>query len=374
MQPLLIKTDTLEEIVTDFDYSSFVYEWQKNQQRQISFTITKTQSNSFIFDLLQNEIHVIRQGQEYVIKQCAPKSNGRIITKDITATHVMYECQKTVWQYDTQGAEDNPVTMSISDVMNWYFNGNTAGFTWEVKGSFPNHQFTGVGDGSGMDGINKCVDTWGCNVWADNKHIILMDDTNWKKITSNQFRYLYNTDGVQASIDTTTVTNTVKCFPKMNQDDEGNNTGYVFAPFIHQNSASVSQWGTCYMAAIRDDRFTDQNSMDTYAEAQLHPDPDISLSLTYQGNQDVNEGDVWLFINEPLNFDADVTIVGLQIHDYSTDRPVITFSNTQQDIFQIQREIAQMAKKANTSAGNALIIASSATAGQIVIGTKVGEA
>lgn len=370
----LIKTDVLEEYLDGLDLDSFVYEWQKNQMRQISFTIYRTVFSAEIFDLLQNEIHLLYDGQEYVIKQCTPKSGGKIITKDIVASHVMYECQKKVWQYDTKGSEESPITLSVEDVMHWYFDENDAGFDFEVRGTFPTASLSRVGDGSGLDGINKCVgvDGWTINVWADNRHIILMDDANWMKLTSNQFRYLYNTDDVQASIDTTTVTNVTKCFPGQSQDDEGNNIGYVFPPFIHQNADSVNQWGKCYAPAVRDERFNSQSSMDAYAETQIHPDPDISLSLTYQGDQDVHEGDVWLFIHEPLNFDSDVTVVGIQKHPYTATKPTITFSNTLKDILQINREIAQQAKQAKTSAGSALTLANETAANQLTV-EMVGE-
>lgn len=368
----LIKTNTLEEYICDFDRSGFTYEWQNNQQRQISFTVYRTVYNADIFDLLQIGISIIFDGQEYVIQQATPKQVGNTITKDIVATHIMYECQKLVYQYNSKGSDDNPITMTIDEVMAYYFDGNNAGYTYEIKGTFSSASLSGVGNGSGMDGINKCVDTFGCYVWADNKKIILMDDDNFKTVTSKQFRYLYNTNDIQATIDRTNIVNSFMCYGKANQDESGNNTGYAFTPFMYADTDSINKWGLCYGPAISDDRFTNADSMKSYAATQAKPNPDVSLTMTYHGDDDVTEGEVWLFIAPLMGFESDVTVLGLQKYPYCSTKPSITLSNTLKDIYQIQREIAEQAKNARTSAGSALTIAKEAVSNQLQV-EIVGE-
>jgi hypothetical protein len=349
---LLVKTKDLEEPLIDFDRSSFNYQYQKNETRQIVFTITRTQYNFELFDLLQTGITLVFDGQQYICQQPVYKTSGKTIQKDITATHVMFECNKQVWKYETKDNGSTAVNVDPTDIMHWYFDGNDQGFDFEVKGTFGKKALTGVGDGSGQDGINLITSNWSANFWADNKHLIIASDDSFKKSVEKQFRYLYNTDDVQISVDRTTVVNTVKCFPKQND-----NGSYIFDPFIHQNADSLATWGKCFGSAVRDDEgeYTTKEDLDIYAETQLHPDPDVNAQLNYQGDEDVLEGETWLFIFPLLGFDADITVVGLQKYPFDpAQKTQITFSNSQKDMMQIQRQISRSASNAQKSAGSAL--------------------
>lgn len=363
----VIKTDSLEELLIDFYRSSFAYNWQNNQQRQIGFTAYRTENHEDLFDTLQIGVSVIYAGQEYVVQQANPKQTGTLVTKDISATHVMYECQRKVWQYDTKGTDDNPVSLGPGDIMHWFYDGNDAGFTWEIRGAFDKRSMSGV-TGSGKDALDLIVSKWDAHIWADNKHIIIYDADNFKKVTDKQFRFYHNTDEISATIDGTSITNTTMCYPKKNEDGS-----YVFPPFLHQNAESVAKWGVCKGAPVNDERFSNQEALGTYAESQLHPDPDVNLSLTYRGNEDVFEGESWLFIAPLMGFDADVTVLGLQKYPYYPgSKPQITLSNTLRDIRQIQQQIAQQAKQAHTSYGTALSLINDVESSQIGI-VKVGE-
>ncbi|EHL7209629.1 peptidase, partial [Staphylococcus pseudintermedius] len=49
------KKETFAEIITEFDYGSFKREYEKNNERSISFTAYKTNKTADIFDLIINE-------------------------------------------------------------------------------------------------------------------------------------------------------------------------------------------------------------------------------------------------------------------------------------------------------------------------------
>ncbi len=57
----------VEEILTDIDYGSFSYDYEKNTSRAISFTVIETKQNAAIFDLVGNEAILTYQGQQFVI-------------------------------------------------------------------------------------------------------------------------------------------------------------------------------------------------------------------------------------------------------------------------------------------------------------------
>ncbi|PTI80739.1 peptidase, partial [Staphylococcus xylosus] len=56
------KKGTFAEIITDFDFGSFRYEYEKNNERSISFTLYKTSNNADIFDAVVNEAFIEWQG------------------------------------------------------------------------------------------------------------------------------------------------------------------------------------------------------------------------------------------------------------------------------------------------------------------------
>src|SRR5699024_12704444 len=81
------------EIVIDFDYDSFKYEYEKNNERQISFNIYKTNRNAFVFNMLQNEAILIWEGQEYVIKSTNLKSDNIMLSNEIVNKNIFMYLQ-----------------------------------------------------------------------------------------------------------------------------------------------------------------------------------------------------------------------------------------------------------------------------------------
>ncbi|MCC8991136.1 MAG: hypothetical protein LM514_00715, partial [Streptococcus sp.] len=60
------KAGNYAEILTDYDYDTFKYEYEKNNERSISLTAYKSSGNEDIFDMLVNENYIIENGQYYV--------------------------------------------------------------------------------------------------------------------------------------------------------------------------------------------------------------------------------------------------------------------------------------------------------------------
>ncbi|RIO84314.1 peptidase, partial [Staphylococcus gallinarum] len=78
MDALILKNrkGTFGEILTDFDLDSFKYEYEKNNERSISFTIYKTSNNADIFDNVLNEMLLEWKGQMYVLKSTSIQYDG----------------------------------------------------------------------------------------------------------------------------------------------------------------------------------------------------------------------------------------------------------------------------------------------------------
>lgn len=477
---IIVNNGEYEEILTDFDTDSFNEEWGKNNNWSINFDVIKTTKNAFTFELIQQESQVKYNGQWFVIKNFEPTANGKILKKSITAHHIYFTCQ------DHRQYNQKSKTWSIKDALAWTFDGNKLGFTWEVVGTFSNVEIENFGDANALSMINEICEKFGAVVEANNKHLIFYSENSWGKTTHNQFRYLYNTDTVRCSIDTTNFKTVIRGYGKpveetdifdswvalginkyygeeyYDQDSntyqmrglnkgfrfnfdgtgfkiklithflggrweftvdgkqtktittyanyapdtrrvykdfeifrglenkthtvvvkqisrDGNNpytkgTGtdtepimimpegaslglyrqrvgddelYVFPPVeVKSTEENIKKYGLRIQEPIRDERFTSVSSMTNHLKKQLHDYPDISLSITAKRKVEINRGDKWLFIYEPMGIDTDVQIVGYRKFPYVNKAPEVTFSNTRKAMNDIQLDIAKAAKNA----------------------------
>lgn len=104
--------------------STFQVTWAKNQSWQLQFTAYDDKSTAY--GLLNVENVITFNGQDYVIKQSVPNYTTGFTTIAITATHIMYDCNK-VYQVNMKGNSDSALTYTPDDVMAFVFNGNTEG-------------------------------------------------------------------------------------------------------------------------------------------------------------------------------------------------------------------------------------------------------
>ena len=106
----IIVTDlknTMSELLLDFYYESFSYEYERNSSRTVSFTAYMTSHNKDVYNMLQNESFIEYEGQTYVIKNTNPKMTGNIHTNEVTAHHIMYEFQNHYISKDIVNEELN---------------------------------------------------------------------------------------------------------------------------------------------------------------------------------------------------------------------------------------------------------------------------
>lgn len=313
---LIVNNGIDEEILVDFNVDDFVEDWEKNSAWSVSFSVTKTKKNAYTFNMLQQEAMIKLDGQWFVIKQLEPKASGRVLSKSITANHIYFTCQ------DHRQYNQKSQSWSIDDALHWTFDGNKLGFTWEVVGSFGKVQMDNFGDANALSMVETILSSFNAVLDADNKHLIFYAPDSWGQVTNNQFRYLYNTDTVNCQIDTTNLKTVIRGYGKQNDDGT-----YVF-PYVTYKSPYVSQWGERHADPIRDDRFTSASSMLAYLPSQLQDTPAVTLSVTLKRKEEINKGDHWLLIYEPMNFDTDVEVIGYKKYPFSAYKPTeVTFSN-----------------------------------------------
>lgn len=114
------KKGTFAEILVDYDYGSFKYEYERNNERSISLTVYKTTRNEDIFDNLLNEAILEWKGQEYVIKSTSIQYNGANIINEIEAKHIFMEFQdhyvpKKLTEADIDTSDESEKTLENED-------------------------------------------------------------------------------------------------------------------------------------------------------------------------------------------------------------------------------------------------------------------
>jgi len=211
------KEGLYEEILIDIDYSGFSYDYEKNTTRQISFTAFETKHNKFSYDLLTAESVVIYQGQEFVIKPFTPKTIGQMNTKEITAVHVSF----TVRDHYQYNSKETAASYTLDDIMQFAIGGNNLGFTYEIIGDFAKQTIESINNNDASNLINDIAcGVFGAIFYGDNKHLKLYSEDEWYREAQQTFRYLYNTNEVSASFDTTNLKTYIKAYGKEKENKD----------------------------------------------------------------------------------------------------------------------------------------------------------
>lgn len=217
------KKNTYGEIITDFDFDSFKYEYEKNNERSITLKVLKTNQNIDIFENLVNEMILVWDEQMYVIKSTEIEYDGNIVTNTITAKHIFMEFQNHYIQKDLEGeslnddvsgtsesendtGEETKPTMTLEQYLDFGFKGNKIGFKYIIKGSFNKRvEVDNLGDKNGMEHLTEGAELFDYIYFADNKTIYIHDRNSFFEMLNTPLIYKYNSGEAKATIKTTNV-------------------------------------------------------------------------------------------------------------------------------------------------------------------------
>lgn len=206
---------TFAEIITEFDYGSFKQEYSKNDERSISFTAYKTNKTGDIFDSIVNEMIVVYEGQQYVIKSTEINYNGSVVSVTVTAKHIFMDFMNHYIQKDLENeemnteddrgtGEDSKPTLTLEQYLEFGFKGNKLDFTYEIKGKFNQRvAIDELGNKNGMEFLTEGAELFGYIYYADNKKITIYDETNFYELSQEPIIYKLNNSEVQATVTTT---------------------------------------------------------------------------------------------------------------------------------------------------------------------------
>lgn len=340
------KNSAYTEPLNYFPNGSFYEHWQKNSVWELVFTAID--DHSVAFADLNSEASIFWQNQEFIVKQCVSDYNNGLITKEITASHVMYECSR----FRQHSIKSGTLTYSVNDVLNFIFENNPLGFSYEVNGNFTNQQITDLGNCSGQDGLSKVLETWpDAIIYADNRHIKVFQHDAFVQNIGNRIDYINSASEVKLTSDSTGLINqalaigATKDTEKSSDSDKdaaNKSPEYYFQPFTVKNDDSIKKWGLAEGEDVSDDRFHDANAMRTYTLSKLVPEPALTIEVTENTHERPTAGDIRRLEIRPVGLVTNVELVEYTWHPFDKDQVTqITLNNATKTILDYQRSASK---------------------------------
>lgn len=305
--------------------------WVLNQSMEISFTARLLPQYEQAFNLLQNQNYIVYGGQRYVIQQTVPAMDNGIMTNQIKAVHIMYEALKNVRKEDIN---EGTLTYTFQDACNAFMANNDQGIQIDFAGDFQKVQIENLGNSAFLDFLTSYLDKFGAVMIPDNLKIHFYSRDEFRHDTGNMFIYGGNTDAVHLSLDSTSLINQCWCYGKpIDSDNSDSNNdaskGKYLVKFVWSNQNSIRKYGLQRGAAVSDERFTDQRSMQSYMDSNMQVEPTIQLTLQYLSRTNIAKGDGWFLRAPGMGLERDVTITGITQNPYNpATLPTITLDNS----------------------------------------------
>lgn len=328
---------TLTEPLTSLINSSFNVSWENNNSYQITFTAYNDRSVSFA--LLTSENIITWRGQQFVIKQSVPNYSARYATVAITATHIYLDVRK-IYQHNKKAGT---LTYSVRDVLAFYLDNNSFGYSYDVQGSFSNQQITDLGGNNAFDGLSQIVSTWpDAMIYPDNKKIVVYSKDAFTKNFGNRLGYGYNSDNMTLTYDSTALVNQLTVISGTKED------GSVwFQPHVINDQTSISEYGVIDGGDFSDDRFHDANAADAAARAKLVTEPAITITLDYLDNDEPVAGEVRRLEVLETGFVTNVMVVAYTYYPLDlSQKTSLTLNSNPQTVLDYQRSTRNILNQA----------------------------
>lgn len=256
--PLLLITDRkrkMTELLSDIDYGSFKSEYEKNNERQISFTAYKTNKNADIFEMLKIESIVTWKDQEYVIKSTSVKNNNNFTTNEVVAKHIFMDFQKHFIDKDldneelnsSSSGEESAPTYTIKQYLEFGFKNNGLGFTYEIIGNIDRSApIETLGDKNGIEYLTEGAELFGYIYFADNKKIYIYSPDKFYKHSQKLILYKKDNDDIQLTTTGTDYHTIIRGYGKKKSTKETKNYNPIKTPALNYNGTFIKKgtWRT----------------------------------------------------------------------------------------------------------------------------------
>jgi len=295
-----------EEMLTDYEVSRKDI---VNGDNFIDVTVIKTETNKVAYQLIRNQNYFIYDDEEYIIKGFKERTLGETVAANCKAFHRVFDDLNGNHIY-----EQITGIFPLGSLLTFALKGtgytpaiiNTSDMPVSVK-------VDNFGDDNSLALLKSILEKFGAEFDVVGKKIEVSKEIG--TYTDEQFRYFFNIKEPSREIDTTSFFTYIKGFGKKNEDGS-----YVATAEYKSPLADI--YGIKHAKPVRDERYTDHNSLLDRIKRELNDSIDIVVNLTAVeaeelGWQYINKGDyVWCIIDP---FELDVRIRVVEIQDFSNE-------------------------------------------------------
>ncbi|PEF04998.1 hypothetical protein COM97_18700 [Bacillus thuringiensis] len=293
-----------EEMLTDFEVSR---KDGVNGDKTIDVKVIKTETNEHAYSLIYNQNIFIYEDDEYIIKNFNERTIGNKVVRTCKAIHRMFEDLTDNHIYDQISG-----TFRLDKMLEFALKGT--GYRIVIyNNQLPlSVEVENFGNENSLALFKSILAKFGAEFEVVGNEITVMKEIG--TYTDEQFRYYFNIKDPSQDIDTTSFATYIRGYGKPNEEDGS----YVVTAEYTSPLARV--YGIKHAKPVRDERYTDYNSLKDRIIRELHDSIDISVQLTAieaeeLGWQYISKGDyVWCIIDP---FDLDVRIRVVEVEDFS---------------------------------------------------------
>lgn len=280
-----------------------------NGEKTLSFTVIPTSINEISFSMVQEESKIELDGETYVIKQVIERSIGKTFIKKCEAVHSFFVDLINSYEYNTHDG-----SMTFNAALSMIF--LETPYRYSIQDSFYAEAFENFGEDNRLSLFQKVLERYGAEFYLNGNQVVLK-----KRIgndTDFQFRYSYNIKTLERTIDTKGLSTYIKGYGK---DIEAEYT-----------SPNATVFGKLHAKPVRDDRYTNMDSLMSRMKSELQDEPLVSIKVDFVDMRRVgfpydvpNEGDRVPLIYEPMGINVDTRI--MQVEEEFDDNLEIIDSN-----------------------------------------------
>lgn len=290
-----------------------------NGNRSLSFLLPRTDANSHVFNLVEEECFITDQTTKhrYRIKQVEQRIAGQTPVKSVFAMHEFFDLIDD-YRYDTM----TNGTHSISAIMDFIFAGT--GWTYNVVEAFDNLEFENFGDDNCIALVNKAIQRFACEFeLRDDKHV-----TFRKKIGMEadlQFRFNHNVKTFKHTVDTSNLSTYIRGEGKIVEE-----VPVVTAEYTSPNAAI---FGIRHAKPYTNETIIHKPTLIEALKRQIIDSPEVTIELEFSVLKDAGYlqekprlGDTVPTIYEPLGIDLDLRVMEIEDYPGTNQAPKVTLS------------------------------------------------
>jgi phage minor structural protein len=313
---MFIKTIDTGEVLRLTDYTNVERTREVNGGFNLSFTLFKTDKNQHAYDFVDNENIIIYAGVEYVIKRLGKriikKKTVKIVDCELKAINDLMD----EWQYKLISG-----SLQITTAMGHAL--EPTGFTFSIHGEFDSVSFENFGDANPMELVGKIIDRYQAEVIITANHVALYNQIGAD--TNSQFRYRHNIGTISLESDTNGFATVIKGFGADGLE-------------VEYESPLAAIYGRRHAKPVRDDRFTNPETLTEECKARLNDQFSISIEIDYvevkKNGINVNGfdlGDRLYLIHGEFGLKNRVRVLAITDYPESNKQPKLKISNITKD-------------------------------------------